>query len=959
MKIISLHIYGFGKWKDHTIHLSTHPLTVITGANEAGKSTLQQFILFILFGLPPRKRAFYQPKTGGTIGGRLTIYSEAYGEVIIERMDDRDQGEAVCWLSNGDKRGEAFLKKTLGGLSKSAYQSIYSFNAEELSKLQQLTSEEIGEVLLNIGLTGSDQIYQTEKKLEKELNEQFKPKGRNPKLNQELLHLEKTALKRNNMEKEVGDYQLILERLKKLNEDIEEAEIKREKLSRLYFSYQQMKKALPVVQQYHQLVIEEEEDFVPENARLSMRQYQDALLPLQSEWRTVRENKLNKQERLTTIEEDLLPLPQNQLQSLLEEKLSYQQHEKEATRLELQIRRANEEMEQEMNRIDLPIQKNDLFDFEFPFYLEETWRALREEDQQLVQEESQLKQEVENLGKQEDQTLHQLKNLRNMTIGEEEAVEHSELVDLYIHSNASPSKRASPSIDSKRTYGLAALLFLGGIVLSLVTSQFIPSVVALIFAIGVLLLDKTQRPTEEETGSSSFITKEMYMKARQELQQFEQAKGEAVYLHEQRKEQEQRHNRLIDRREQLEQMKKVFQKRWKEQIRDYPFLESLKLHHWEKLYHLLKQLKDKQREISNWEEEFETHSQKMGEIEEKVSRFLTEQKWEHKDKTIEEKFLVIEKFLNEQKQLLDEMVHLKQEVHLLEKQQHRLEEEIAPLRDQQSELFDAVGVLNVSEFYEHLDRYEERQHQVEKKKQIKQQIQIMLTVNEQERFHVWTLPPTDADIAFEIEKQQKELDDSQALIKQLQQERADYEHKKNHLESSDELSNLTHQFELDRTRFNERAKEWASYKIALDVLSKTKEKYQNQYLPLVFEAAQGYFDQVTLGRYKNLQLDRDQQKMMVQDRNGFYFSTVELSRGTADQLYVCLRLALAKTFSEHAAIPFLVDDGFVHFDEARLSIMLQIIQELSMNNQILLFTWRDDIAHHVDQGTVNLFQLSK
>ena len=50
MKLLELHIDGFGKFHDRTISLNDG-INIIYGKNEAGKSTLHTFIRGMLFGI--------------------------------------------------------------------------------------------------------------------------------------------------------------------------------------------------------------------------------------------------------------------------------------------------------------------------------------------------------------------------------------------------------------------------------------------------------------------------------------------------------------------------------------------------------------------------------------------------------------------------------------------------------------------------------------------------------------------------------------------------------------------------------------------------------------------------------------------------------------------------------------------------------------------------------------------
>ena len=57
MKLLKANIDGFGKWINVEFNLEGSDLICFYGENEAGKSTLQQFILYVLFGLPPKKKS--------------------------------------------------------------------------------------------------------------------------------------------------------------------------------------------------------------------------------------------------------------------------------------------------------------------------------------------------------------------------------------------------------------------------------------------------------------------------------------------------------------------------------------------------------------------------------------------------------------------------------------------------------------------------------------------------------------------------------------------------------------------------------------------------------------------------------------------------------------------------------------------------------------------------------------
>ena len=87
MKIEKLLIYGFGKHENVSINFSSD-LNIVYGLNEAGKTTIQQFILHVLFGFPQRNSASlrYEPKSGGKYGGQIQLVDHLYGRCTIERI---------------------------------------------------------------------------------------------------------------------------------------------------------------------------------------------------------------------------------------------------------------------------------------------------------------------------------------------------------------------------------------------------------------------------------------------------------------------------------------------------------------------------------------------------------------------------------------------------------------------------------------------------------------------------------------------------------------------------------------------------------------------------------------------------------------------------------------------------------------------------------------------------------
>ena len=94
MKINDIQIDGFGVWSGLELKDLSGKLTVIYGPNEAGKTTLMEFVRTQLFGLNESRRGRYLPPVhGGGAGG-------AAGPGRAEKAEKADR--AQCDGSDGE-----------------------------------------------------------------------------------------------------------------------------------------------------------------------------------------------------------------------------------------------------------------------------------------------------------------------------------------------------------------------------------------------------------------------------------------------------------------------------------------------------------------------------------------------------------------------------------------------------------------------------------------------------------------------------------------------------------------------------------------------------------------------------------------------------------------------------------------------------------------------------------------
>jgi DNA repair exonuclease SbcCD ATPase subunit len=120
----------------------------------------------------------------------------------------------------------------------------------------------------------------------------------------------------------------------------------------------------------------------------------------------------------------------------------------------------------------------------------------------------------------------------------------------------------------------------------------------------------------------------------------------------------------------------------------------------------------------------------------------------------------------------------------------------------------------------------------------------------------------------------------------------------------------------------------------------------------VEERAGEYLSLLTWSAYDRVRITEPPLKVEVwAEGAGQWVEPAEpaLSRGTADQVYLAVRLALVEVLSEGRQPPLLLDDPFGSFDPERLSAAMALLRRVSETHQVLLFTCRPEYEPFADR----------
>lgn len=187
MYLKTLRLFGFGQFHDQTFDLNTG-LNVFLGPNEAGKSTITQFIGAILFGFPTKKHPErrYEPLDGSRFGGEIDFVQDQT-TYRVTRVDGPRGGKVTLHNLTTDLALPATqLAKLLAPVDEQLFTGVYAINEMRLGTVFQSSKQALTQHLQHVGAVGSDNWLTRAKQLDQAADERYKPQGRKPVLNQQL-----------------------------------------------------------------------------------------------------------------------------------------------------------------------------------------------------------------------------------------------------------------------------------------------------------------------------------------------------------------------------------------------------------------------------------------------------------------------------------------------------------------------------------------------------------------------------------------------------------------------------------------------------------------------------------------------------------------------------------------------------------------------------------------------------
>ena len=197
------------------------------------------------------------------------------------------------------------------------------------------------------------------------------------------------------------------------------------------------------------------------------------------------------------------------------------------------------------------------------------------------------------------------------------------------------------------------------------------------------------------------------------------------------------------------------------------------------------------------------------------------------------------------------------------------------------------------------------------------------------------------DLAQEIRQAQSGVlqvqpDDTDGTCARLQQQIAQIQGR---LAAIGQPDDLERQLRSMQEQLAQLQGEYDALAMALDSLRTANVALQNRFSPELGRRAAEIFADMTGSDWSSILLDREFHLSAETDSDPTRRNVQLLSTGTADQLYLAVRLAICEMIlPPEQNPPLILDDALLTFDDMRLGKTLDYLTRLGEKRQILLFT---------------------
>ncbi|MEO6906939.1 MAG: AAA family ATPase, partial [Abditibacteriaceae bacterium] len=190
MKFQKIHITGFGALQNLELDDISPGLNIIEGANEAGKTTMLEFVRALFFGFAQRDKTDddarrYLPNGGGAHGGWAILQNSHNEKIRIERTGGKSSS-GVCNVQLLGTDRDINIDALLNGADRTLYEQIFAFSLDELTDFSSSDQRVQNRIYAASSGKQGEFLLDALKRTEEAADKIYLKGGRKPQLNSAL-----------------------------------------------------------------------------------------------------------------------------------------------------------------------------------------------------------------------------------------------------------------------------------------------------------------------------------------------------------------------------------------------------------------------------------------------------------------------------------------------------------------------------------------------------------------------------------------------------------------------------------------------------------------------------------------------------------------------------------------------------------------------------------------------------
>jgi uncharacterized protein YhaN len=324
----------------------------------------------------------------------------------------------------------------------------------------------------------------------------------------------------------------------------------------------------------------------------------------------------------------------------------------------------------------------------------------------------------------------------------------------------------------------------------------------------------------------------------------------------------------------------------------------------------------------------------------------------------------LERRLDEAEERHRAAAEAKEEVPDLRPEVETLVDRLSEVKDRRASVVERLDALGDGDRNAGIEELKERRQAARRLEASRNRLHSEYPDWEDRKAEIEELEDNDGSWAFtdeeraRIEQRLKEIEEErrEAETARTAKEK-DVEHLLEHRTVGDIESELAHV----EQRLAEVQEERDRRMLLAGLLQTADAEFRRKHQPDVIRRASAYLSRITQGRYERLALDEQEDRLVVFAADEAFSQTVgsPLSRGTLDQIYLSLRLAIIDHLdADRERLPVFLDEVFVNWDRERRHAAFEILEDMAQERQLFVFTchpyFAREVAQHLDAARIDL-----